>query len=279
MTPSDLPIALQRIGYREQGAEYHYAPHRHEIYQWYCVLYGTVDMIVDGEHFVLNAEESILIPPGAFRSPSSKDRRAPGYLWAHFGNRRLELETIVNRVLPTPLELQQDLLALVTEVQQPADGHADDLIGVLLVKLLIGLRRSLNREKLAGDRRTSLINATYQREIVNQVETFMRSHLHRRLSRQELAGAVNLSPAHLARLFRQATNRTLNQRLTELRVGYSKKLLLESTLSITQISLDAGYRSFSHFSSVFKEYVGISPSEYRLSGGRTWRRSYPPSSG
>jgi len=33
MSHADFPIALQRIGYREQGTEYRYGPHRHEIYQ------------------------------------------------------------------------------------------------------------------------------------------------------------------------------------------------------------------------------------------------------
>ena len=130
MLQPHFPIELQRIGYREKGTEYRYAPHRLENYQWYCVLYGTVDMLIDDEKHVLNAEESILIPPGALRSPRSRER-APGYLWAHFGNRRLNLEAVTRRVLPTPLELQQDLHALVTEVQQPADGNADDLIGAL----------------------------------------------------------------------------------------------------------------------------------------------------
>jgi len=32
--------------------------------------------------------------------------------------------------------------------------------------------------------------------------------------------------------------------------------------------------SFSHFSSMFKEHLGISPSEYRQSGGRTWRKNF-----
>lgn len=273
MYHSDLPIRLQRIGYREKGTAYRYAPHRHEIYQWYCVLYGTVDMIIEDEHYQLNAEESILIPPGAVRSPRSRER-APGYLWAHFGNHRLELDSLVNRVLPTPLDLQQDLHSLVTEVQRPADSNADDLIGALLVKILVALRRFSDQQEAAKDPRASLVNATYRREIIKRVETFMRNNLNRALSRQDLARVVSLSPAHLARLFRQATHKTLNQRLTELRIDYSRKLLLESTLSITQISFSVGYRSFSHFSSVFKKRVGISPSDYRQSGGRTWRKTF-----
>ena len=269
----DLPIALQRIGYREKGTAYHYAPHLHEIHQWYCVLYGTVDMLVADRHFELKAEESILIPPGVLRSPRSRER-APGYLWAHFSNRRLDLESITSRVLPTPIELQPDLHALVSEVQRPIDSNADDLISALLVKILIGLQRHLGQLESVEDPHISLVNATYQQAIVKRVETFMRNNLNHPLSRPQLARFVSLSPPHRARIFRQVTRKTLNQRLTELRINYGKKLLLESTLSITQISLSIGYRSFSHFSSLFKEQVGITPSDYRQSGGRTWRMSF-----
>jgi transcriptional regulator GlxA family with amidase domain len=68
------------------------------------------------------------------------------------------------------------------------------------------------------------------------------------------------------------TGQTLIERLTELRVNYAKELLLQSTLSITEISLQVGYSSFSHFSKVFKTAVDVSPSDYRRSQGRTWRK-------
>jgi AraC-like DNA-binding protein len=271
MANADLPIVLHRIGYREQGTAYHYGPHRHDVHQWYCVLYGTVEMMVDDREFVLAPEESILIPPGAIRSPRSRDR-APGYLWAHFTNQRLTLGAITNCVLATPPELQQDVLDLVSEVQQPADADADDLVGALLVKLLVGLRRSVTRASASAPA-LSVVNAVHHRELVRQVDSFMRNNLTRALSRRQVADAVHLSPAHLARVYRQATGRTLVERLTELRIEYGKHLLLESTLSVTQVGLSVGYRSFSHFSSVFKALVGIPPSDYRLSGGRTWRRT------
>ncbi|MEW6753293.1 MAG: helix-turn-helix domain-containing protein [Candidatus Latescibacterota bacterium] len=276
MSPSDLPIELQRIGYREQGTGYHYPEHRLEGYQWYCVLYGGVDMVVEGEHHLLGPEESILIPPGARRSPRSADR-APGYLWAHFANRRLGVGGMANRVVATPLELQPDLHALVSEVQHPGDSNADDLISALLVQILIGLQRQV-REQARRDREphpdVSPVHASYQRQVVERVETFMRNNLSRPLSRLDLAHVANLSGPHLARLFRRVAHKTPGQRLAELRVDYAKRLLLESTLSITQIGLSVGYRSFSHFSSVFRQHVGIRPSDYRQSGGRTWRKSF-----
>jgi len=270
---NDLPIRLQRVGYREKGTQYHYGPHRHDIYQWYCVLYGVVDMAIEQEHHLLRAEECILIPPGATRSPRSVER-APGYLWAHFANLRLDLEPITGCVLAIPMELRGDLLALVSETQNPVDSQADDLIAILLSRILIGLRRGCAGGGAAAGQRSSSLHAAYQTEIVQRVESYVRNNLGRPLARADLARVVRLSPAHLARIVQRVRHKTLNELVTATRLEYSKKLLLESTLSISQICMSVGYRSFSHFSTLFRRYVGIPPSDYRQSGGRTWRKEF-----
>jgi transcriptional regulator GlxA family with amidase domain len=98
----------------------------------------------------------------------------------------------------------------------------------------------------------------------------MRLNLHRPLRRGEIAAAVHLSEPHLARIFRSATGRSVVQRLTELRVAIAKSLLLESTLSVGQIAGEVGIISFSHFARTFKSQVGVSPGDYRRTGGRSW---------
>jgi len=63
---------------------------------------------------------------------------------------------------------------------------------------------------------------------------------------------------------------TIVQRLTALRITSAKSLLLESSLSVGQIAGEVGIVSFSHFARIFKRLVGVSPGDYRRTGGRTW---------
>jgi AraC-like DNA-binding protein len=51
----------------------------------------------------------------------------------------------------------------------------------------------------------------------------------------------------------------------------AKSLLLDSTMSITRIAGELGLSSFSHFSHVFREETGMTPGEYRRSGGRIYQ--------
>jgi len=267
MDSSRFPITIRDIAYCEAGLDYYFGPHVHTTYQWYCVLYGAVEQTVNGTVYPLGAEESVLIPPGLMRSPRCRDR-APGYVRAIFENHRLRLDHIAQRVLPTPADLRPDLHALVVELQSPG-ANTQELVEALLVRLLVGLCRSALPEETHHS--LSPLNAMSHQELVSRVEAFMRRNLHRQLARQDLADVVHLSPTHLARVFRRATGKTLIERLSELRVARAKELLMESTLSITEISLQVGYRSFSHFGTVFRGALGVSPSDYRRSRGHTWR--------
>jgi AraC-like DNA-binding protein len=235
------------------------------------VVFGRVDTVIDGETFELGPLDSVLIPPGATRSPRCAGA-APAYSFVSFTNHRLKLGRLTKRKMRVPKDLAPDLHAFVGEVSRNPGANTEDLVDALVVRLLIGLRRGASERPRRGDSESAPLNVNYHEEIARRAETFMRRNLHRKLSRAEVAAAVHLSEPHLARIFRQTAGTTLVERLTELRVAQAKRLLLESSMSITQIALDVGYESFSHFSKVFKRSVELKPSDYRRAEGAESRQ-------
>jgi AraC-like DNA-binding protein len=255
---SAYPIILSTAYFRQQDKKYLVPPHTRGGYQWYCVISGDVEQVIDGVPVRLGAEESVLIPPGVVRSPRCVGK-APGYIVAAFENLRLDLAPLHRRKMACPAELVPDLHALVAELRRPGTPHERELIVVLLMRLLIGLRRTQGGKAA----RSEPLNPGANQEVVARVENFMLSHLQYTLARRDFASAVNLSSSHLARLFRNTTGKTLVDRLTELRMQQARKLLLDSTLPVTHIALEVGYNSFSHFTRLFKQKTGVSPSEFR----------------
>ena len=65
---------------------------------------------------------------------------------------------------------------------------------------------------------------------------------------------------------------TISTRLVQLRIDRAKQLLLESSLPISEISLQVGYTNFSHFTQTFRKMTGVTPSDYRRSQGNTRRK-------
>lgn len=98
---------------------------------------------------------------------------------------------------------------------------------------------------------------------LKQVTALMASRLHEPPSIDELANSVELSPDHFLRSFAAATGRTPHQWITEMRMEKAKRLLRETQLPATEIALELGYSSPGHFSSRFRQVVGMSPSVWR----------------
>lgn len=261
----DAPaLRIRKVFCREVDADWQVGEHHHDVHQWFMCLHGGLRVRVGGEIHLLEPERSVIVPPGAKRELLVL-RRAPGYLVAIFDPVAIDLAAITGRVLTLPPGLRDDLHALVEELHRPGDDH-HLLVRALLLRLLIGHKRA----GAARSATLSPLNARSHAEVVAAAEGFMRANLHRSLRRGEIAAAVHLSEPHLARLFRSATGGTVLDRLTELRIASAKALLLDSTMTVSQIAGEVGIISFSHFSRVFKRLVGASPGDYRRTGGRSW---------
>jgi len=269
---SSLPLRLDALFYREAGRDYHVGPHSHGIHQWFFLLHGGMTISVDGVFHELHPQDSLIIPPGALRETWCRTR-APGYLVTIFdAGAALDVAPICGRVVTLPAPLREDILALIAEVRQPAGPDAKLLSGVLILRLLLGLRRvaRAEAESAAPRRGQSALNAHEHQQVVAQAEAFMQRNLYRPLRRAEIAAAVKLSEPHLGRLFKAVTGGSVLDRLTGLRIEHAKALLRESTLSVTQIAGEVGISSFSHFSNTFRKITGVAPSDYRRTGGRAY---------
>ena len=84
------------------------------------------------------------------------------------------------------------------------------------------------------------------------------------LSLTEMADTAILSRFHFSRVFRTMTGTSPCRFLAAVRLYKAKNLLLETSLSVTDISYMVGYNSLGTFTSRFTWSVGASPARYRL---------------
>lgn len=83
------------------------------------------------------------------------------------------------------------------------------------------------------------------------------------LSTEELSGLAGYSSDYLCRVFKKYTNYTVNEYIVKCRLEASKKLLLNSNLSIKEVADRAGFNSQAYFSRIFKQKNGVTPLEYK----------------
>lgn len=104
---------------------------------------------------------------------------------------------------------------------------------------------------------------TLKRTQISCVFDFIQTNYKENFTLGELSVAVQMSPAHLGRLFKKATQLTPHQYLIKIRIDHAKQLLLQQELTIGEIAASVGFFDQSHFYRYFKREVGLSPKEYR----------------
>ena len=86
-----------------------------------------------------------------------------------------------------------------------------------------------------------------------------------------LARHAHMSPAHFARLFKEAFGETPHQYVLTRRVERAQALLRDTERTVTDVCFEVGFQSLGSFSSAFRRVTGTTPTAYRAA-----IEGYPP---
>jgi AraC-like DNA-binding protein len=102
-------------------------------------------------------------------------------------------------------------------------------------------------------------------EKLNKINSYTLMHFKKQISLKTIASIANMNPSAFCRYFKLRTKRSFSQFLIELRLQQATNMLINSTLTIDQISFESGFESPSYFYRTFKKYKGITPAAYQKS--------------
>jgi AraC-like DNA-binding protein len=108
---------------------------------------------------------------------------------------------------------------------------------------------------------------------LRRVVEYIEAHLDQAPTLAQLGAVSCMSPYHFARLFRHSTGMPPHRFVVRKRIASAITLLAASDLSVARIGRMVGFRSASHFTTVFRRITGITPSAYRASHVREGVRS------
>jgi AraC-like DNA-binding protein len=97
---------------------------------------------------------------------------------------------------------------------------------------------------------------------INQVYEYTINNFREDISLEKIASHVYLSQSAFCRYFKTKTRKTYSHFLSEVRIGYACKLLLQEKLNISEICYECGYKNLSNFNRQFKAIMHVTPSEY-----------------
>jgi AraC family transcriptional regulator len=103
------------------------------------------------------------------------------------------------------------------------------------------------------------LGASRQRRIT----AFIDANLDRTVPLSEMARTVGLGRSHFGKAFHASFGRTPYRYLHERRIEKAKELLLDDRRTIVSVALDVGFSSHGHFTKVFRNVTGTTPSQFR----------------
>ena len=113
--------------------------------------------------------------------------------------------------------------------------------------------------------RTERESARRRRELVEAARLFLAERFRNVVSLDQVARGLGTSAYHLARCFKRQTGLTLHRYLTRLRLREALNRVDACRGELTELALDLGFSSHSHFSAAFRREFGVTPSRFGAS--------------
>ena len=150
-----------------------------------------------------------------------------------------------------------------------ADGSSrgdDESTEIALLEIQAAMRRVLRASSRANPEAPSDGGGSVPAARLRQVSTmaqYVRDHHRSPVTVADIAAAVHLAPSHAMTVFRRTAGVTLGDYVTMCRVAEAQRLLLTTSLKVTEIAEEAGFGSLSSFYEHVSAACGMTPREYR----------------
>lgn len=99
-------------------------------------------------------------------------------------------------------------------------------------------------------------------ERINKVVNYLMENYMQDINIEEIASLVNMNISSFCRYFKLRTHKTCSQFLNEIRIAHACKLLVNSSMTASQICYETGYNNISHFNRQFKLITGTTTKDY-----------------
>ncbi|WDE98675.1 AraC family transcriptional regulator [Lentisphaera profundi] len=249
------------------------SPHSMPFYQLIYVDEGELDWWVNGQFYHLSPGDMILVKPYEIQT-SLKGQIVPGKrffmqinLYEQHENEglsseeRLKVNHLFKNFIPRVISTEKNMRDIFHKL---LNAHAQDgeLNSIYVKSQLLEFfyLLDLSQKQQLKQRHIKQSEAL---NIIQTVDTFLNDNLDKVISIRELADLLTLSEVHFRRKFSAAHGLSPLKYINNKKCHEARRLLSESTLSISAIAQNLAFSSSQHLSTSFSKTFSLSPSEYR----------------
>ena len=223
--------------------------HIHNVYEIFCVKKGTATAIIDGNTYLLQEEDGLVVFPLQYHSYTvDQDSQIEIYVFSphfitEFGNMTMgkhpENPRFSAKDFPTVPKDTSNVLGMKAFFYQ--------LCATLLERI------SLVGSETSG-KPLSLLDKLF---------LYVDENYDKQCSLTDAAAYLKYDYTYLSKLFRSKTGTGFNCYVNRFRVGRATYLLFDDSRSIAEVALEVGYSSIRTFNWEFQKIMGTTPMAYR----------------
>lgn len=98
---------------------------------------------------------------------------------------------------------------------------------------------------------------------IQRINDYISTHYKEDLRLNQLAELVDMTPVSFSRFFKLRTGKNFSDYVIDTRLGFASRLLVDSTMSVSEVCYECGFNNISNFNRVFKHKKQCSPTEFR----------------
>lgn len=257
-------------GTRKPGENSEY--HSHDFLEMFFIQSGTGHYLVEGELVAIEEGDLLIINPGVrHQSRTAPETKLPATEFCvAFSD--VHFRGIPENTMPLPGgtflmhttgEVHRKLVRLCASIQEEnaicRQGQYFMMKSYLMQMILLVIREQFEPMERQKGYSFESVNKKY---IVEQILNFFEEHYSDRISLEQIAENMYLSPFYISKIFKSETGDTPIRHLIDIRLEKAMELFKEGgTGSIQEVAASVGYDDAYHFSKLFKKRYGISPSQ------------------
>lgn len=262
-----LDLTVYQYGYEKCEPLHSYGPFVRNHYLFHYVISGKGMLSVTEENgssvYQIGPRSGFLIDPGRINVYSADQKFPWEYVWVEFdGLRAKELmeeaglsndHPVFHPVSVTAADQLRDAMLRLT--QYPDNSRPLGIIGQLYLIMDALIHGSANKKRLQGGK----LSRFYAQEALS----FIEQNYALPITVEDMANRCNLDRSYFGKVFKDMIGQSPQDFLIRYRMSKATSLLVSTSLSIGDISVQVGYPNQLHFSRAFRNIYGMSPRQYR----------------
>ena len=273
----EMPLGIYPHKYSNTADNY---SHWHDEMEFIYVSEGEAEIFIDFKKTHLSKGNFVVIPKGSIHYITDIENKKVAYTAVVFNLSLIEGSTLdysqikfINNILENKMLFTnlihsknlgyEDIIfyfnKLVNSYKEKNKGYQLEIKGYLQLIFSFLFKGDYIIKKVYKE----FSNETMKIEKLKEVIKYIHENYKKSITIKELADISKYSEYHFLRFFKSQTGKTCTQFINYFRIEKATLLLINSDLTITEISYEVGFGDVSYFIKIFKKYFNISPTKYR----------------